>query len=204
MGSTFVQTLLPVRNQDDCLPEYRNTPVEELLAYHNLRRPYRNYSQAAILIGTCMDYRIALRVPDKFAYILRAAGANLRGMEFMVSYAVAIGGVQAICLIGHDECGMVDVLARRDAFVSGLVETGGWERKAAEGHFARLSAGCEVRDSGEFVRGEARRLRERYPRVTVAPLFYRVCDGLLYQIAEAESVAQRTRSVACQSSGQEP
>ena len=176
--------LLPVSHADDVLPAYRNTLVAELLAYHNLSGPHRNHDRAELLIGMCMDNRIGLRIPDNFAYILRAGGANLQRIEFKVSYAVAVGGVRTICLISHDQCGMIDLRGRRDMFVSGLVENGGWERREAEEHFDQFSAVFEIRDPAEFVLSEARRLRERYPRVIVAPLFYQIRDGLLYQIAE--------------------
>ena len=181
-----MSALLRVHRWDNVLPAYRNTPVADLLAYHNLRKPHRSHDRAELLIGMCMDNRVALRVPDNFAYILRAGGANLRRLEFKVSYAVAVGGVRAICLIGHDQCGMVDLSARRDLFVSGLVENGGWERPEAEEHFDEFSAVFEIRDPAKFVLGEARRLRERYPRVMVAPLLYQIREGLLYQIDEGE------------------
>jgi carbonic anhydrase len=125
-----------------------------------------------------------LRIPDNFAYVLRAGGANFQRIEFKVSYAVAVGGIRTMCLIVHDQCGMVDLRARRDVFVNGLVENGGWKRREAERHFDQFSPVFEIRDPAEFVLGEARRLRERYPRVLVAPLFYQVGEGLLYQIAE--------------------
>jgi carbonic anhydrase len=60
----------------------------------------------------------------------------------------------------------------------------GWERREAERHFDQFSAVFEIRDPVEFVLSEAQRLRERYPRVMVAPLFYQVGEGLLYQITE--------------------
>jgi carbonic anhydrase len=79
---------------------------------------------------------------------------------------------------------MVDLRARRDVFVNGLVENGGWKRREAERHFDRFSPVFEIRDPARFVLGEAERLRERYPRVVVAQLFYQVSEGLLYQITE--------------------
>jgi carbonic anhydrase len=91
-----------------------------------------------------------------------------------------------MCLIAHDQCGMVDLRARRDLFVSGLVRNGGWERGEAERHFDLSSAVFEILDPVEFVVSEAQRLRERYPRVMVAPLFYHVGEGLLHQITEGE------------------
>lgn len=180
-----MNALLPVRHPDDILSNYRGTPVADLLSYHNLGVPYRTHDRAELLIGACMDNRVLLRVPEKFAFILRAGGANFRRVEFKVSFAVAVGGIRTICLIAHSQCGMVGLRARRDAFVDGLVTNGGWERAEAEQHFDHFSPVFEIADAAAFVVSEARRLRERYPRVTVAPLFYQVEDGLLYHIAES-------------------
>ncbi len=181
-----MSAMLSVRHMDGILPAYRSTPVADLVAYHNLRNPHRIYEQAEFLIGMCMDRSIMLRIPD-FAYVLRAGGANLARVEFKVSYAVAVGEVRTICLIGHDQCGMVGLRARRDVFVNGLVENGGWDRREAEQHFDQFSAMFEIGDPAEFVLSEARRLRERYPRVMVAPRMYQVREGLLYQIVEDEA-----------------
>lgn len=171
---------------NDVPPEYRNTPIADLLAYHNLKVPHRRHVEAALLIGMCMDNRIVLRVPDNFAFILRAGGANFQRVEFKVSYAVAVGGVRAMCLIGHDQCGMVDLRARRQIFVDGLVGNGGWDRRDAELHFDKYAGVFEVVDPAQFVLSEARRLRKRYPAVRVAPLFYKIRDGLLYQVVESD------------------
>ena len=97
---------------------------------------------------------------------------------------MAVGGVRTICLIGHDQCGMVGLRARRDVFVNGLVENGGWARREAEQHFDQFSPVFDIRYPVEFVFSEAQRLRERYPCVMVSPLFYQVGEGLLYQITE--------------------
>lgn len=59
-----------------------------------------------------MDHRVRLRIPENFAYILPTGGGNLRHSEFKVSFAIAVGGVRAIALIGHSYCGMAGVAAR--------------------------------------------------------------------------------------------
>jgi carbonic anhydrase len=179
--------LFPIRHRDDVLPVYRGTPVADLVAYHNLRSAHRSYDQAELLIGMCMNNRIALRIPDNFAYVLRAGRGNLQRIEFKVSYAVAVGGVRTICLIGHDQCGMVGLRARRGVFANGLVENGGWARREAERHFAKFSAVFEMGDPAAFALREARPLRKRYARLMVAPFIYQVRDGLLYQIVEDEA-----------------
>ena len=71
-----MSALLPVKHRDDILPAYRNTPAADLLAYQNLRRPHRSHDRAELLIGMCMDHRMVLRIPDHFAYILRAGGGE--------------------------------------------------------------------------------------------------------------------------------
>jgi carbonic anhydrase len=128
-----------------------------------------------------MDSRIWLRIPPDFAYVMRVGGANFRDLEFHVSLAIALRGVRAVCLIGHDDCAMTGIKARRAAFVRGLIENAGWNRRQAESHF-KLHARFEVGDAIGFVRAEATRLSQRYHRVVVAPLFYSVVDRALYQV----------------------
>lgn len=176
--------LVPVSSNEDIFPEWRNTPVGLLLEYHNLRREYETYTQAQLLVGMCMDNRKHLRIPDNFAYIIRAGGANLRYSEFKVSYAIAVGGVKSIALIGHNQCGMVNLAARREIFIQGLVENAGWEREWAEQHFMHFAPMFEIGNEVDFVLSEAKRLRLRYPKIQVAPLMYKVEDNLLYQVRE--------------------
>ncbi|MCG3133152.1 MAG: hypothetical protein HMLKMBBP_00245 [Planctomycetes bacterium] len=177
--------LVPVRKASDILPAYRGTPVERLLRWQNLGEdvgPRR--TKAELLIGMCMDNRKVMRTPENYAFVLRTGGANLRRVEFKVSFAVAIGGVKAIALVGHDHCGMLGLPRRREEFVRGLVENGGWDREAAEEHFDSWVATFDVNDTAEFIAEEAERLRRRYPKVLVAPLLYAVGTGRLAQIVE--------------------
>jgi carbonic anhydrase len=168
---------------DDVLPEYTNTPVGSLLRYHNLGQPLPPaYDKPVLLVGMCMDHRKSLTIPDEFAYVLRSAGANLRDSSFEISYAVAVGGVSTIALLGHTDCGMVQVTRRRDSFVRGLVERAGWNAEQAERHFDRFAHWYEIGDAIEFTVAEAKRLRRKYPRLLVAPLLYTVEDDRLAQI----------------------
>lgn len=176
--------LVAVESTDNILPSYRDTPIEDLLAYHNLERPFDSYTQAQLLVGMCMDHRKHLHIPDNFAYIIRAGGANLRYSEFKVSYAIAIGGIRAIALIGHNQCGMVNLIARREQFIDGLVKSAGWERQWAEEHFMHFAPMFEIGNEIDFILSEAKRLRLRYPKILVAPMLYRVEDNRLYLIKE--------------------
>lgn len=176
--------LIPVSSEDDIFPEYRASPIGLLLAYHNLARPYDAYEKAQLLVSMCMDNRKSLRIPENFAYILRSGGANLRYSEFKVSFAVTIGCVRHIALIGHTNCGMVNLASKKDLFVQGLVDHAGWNREWAEDHFMHFAPMFEIGNEVDFVLSEAKRLRLRYPGIQVAPLLYRVEDGLLYMLRE--------------------
>jgi len=179
-----MKRLITVSNEVDIFPLYRDTPIGLLLEYHNLKRPYEDYRNAQLLIGMCMDNRKYLNIPDNFAFIIRAGGGNLRYSEFKVSYAIAVGNVKAIALIGHNNCGMVNLMSQRDRFINGLVENAGWDREWAEEHFWHFAPMFEIGNEIDFVLSETKRLRLRYPKILVAPLFYKIEDNLLYHIDE--------------------
>lgn len=175
---------MAVESPGDIPAPYRDTPIGLLLEYHNLKKAYDSYSSAQLLIGMCMDNRKHLRIPDNFAFIIRSGGANLRYSEFKVSYAIGVGGVRCLALIGHNQCGMVNLSFRRVQFVEGLMHKAGWTRESAEEHFLHYAPMFEIGNEIDFVLSEVQRLRRQYPKIVVAPLFYRIEDNLLYFIRE--------------------
>ncbi|RUT78272.1 carbonic anhydrase [Ancylomarina longa] len=176
--------LVNINTVNDIFVEYRHTPIALLLEFHNLNRPFASYTQAQLLVGMCMDNRKHLHIPDNFSYIIRSGGANLRYSEFKVSYAISVGGIQYIALIGHNNCGMVNLHARKELFINGLIKNAGWERERAEEHFTSFAPMFEIDNEIDFVVSEAKRLRVKYPNVTIAPLFYNVEDNRLSMIQE--------------------
>jgi len=179
-----MNNLLSVNNVTDIPSIYRKTPIELLFEYHNLNRKPENYEKAELLVGMCMDNRKHLHIPDNFAFIIRSGGANLRYSEFKVSYAIAVGQVNHIALIGHNHCGMVNLIARKNEFIDGLVTTAGWEKEKAEAHFLHYAPMFEIVSETDFILSETKRLRILYPKVVIAPLFYLVEDNQLYFIKE--------------------
>jgi len=179
-----MERLIPVSDQFDILSEYKNTPIGDLLCYHNLGKFMSPEEKAKILIGMCMDNRKHLRIPDNFAFIIRTGGANLRYSEFKVSYAISVGGVKHIALIAHNHCGMVNLNSNKKLFIEGLVENGGWNQQEALKHFEQYSSKFEIVNELDFVVSEAKRMRKRYPKITIAPLMYILEDNKLYQIEE--------------------
>lgn len=176
--------LLSIQSKDDILPEYRDTPIGLLLEYHNLNKPFDEYQNAKLLVGMCMDNRKHLHMPDNFSFIIRTGGANLRYSEFKVSFAVSVGGVRHIALIGHNHCGMVNLISRKDQFIKGLVDIAGWDRDQAEDHFLHFAPMYEIGSETDFILSETKRLRLRYPNIKIAPMLYLVEDNKLYLIKE--------------------
>ena len=178
--------LLKVSSPENIFPQYKNTPIEDLINYHNFGFPFRNYEKAELLVGMCMDNRKQLNIPNNFAYILRTGGGNLRYSEFKVSYVISVGDVKAIALIGHDQCGMVNLMSRKNQFITGLMNNADWSREQAEEHFMNYAPMFEIGNEIEFLLSETSRIRQKYKKVLVAPLFYKLDDNMLYQIDENE------------------
>ena len=173
-----------IRSSGDILPEYRNTPVGLFLEYHNLNKPFADYSSPQLLIGFCMDYRKSLRIPENFAYIMRTGGANLKGKEFNISYAIGVGNIRYIALIGHNRCGMSNIKTHREDFVNGMVKNAGWTQKKADAYFDEETPKYEIGNEVEFIRNEVKRLRALYPAIVISPLYYFLNDNSISQIIE--------------------
>ncbi|MEA1878910.1 MAG: carbonic anhydrase [Bacteroidota bacterium] len=176
--------LIEITKTNNIFQEHRDTPIGRLFEYHNLNRPFDVFSNAQLLIGMCMDNRLHLRSPDNFAYIIRAGGANLQYSEFNISYAIALGSIQHIAIIGHNNCGMTNLVSRKEQFISGLIKHAGWDKESAEDHFTKSAPLFEIVNDIDFVLSEAKQLRLRYPKVTIAPIHYNIEDKQLYLIEE--------------------
>ena len=171
--------LIKITSSEQIPADYRDTPIGSLIEYQNLSRTFDSYRSAQLLIGMCMDNRKQMRIPENFAYIIRTGGANLRYSEFKVSYAIAVGNVRHIALIAHDQCGMVNLVSKKEKFIEGLCTNAGWERERAEEHFLNYAPIFEIDNEIDFVVSEAKRLSVKYPKIQVAPLFYSLNDNML-------------------------
>ena len=178
-----MNNLIEISRKEDIPAQYQGTPIGDLLEYHNLGRKYETYTNAQLLIGMCMDNRKHLKIPDNFAFIIRSAGANLRYAEFKVSYALAIGNLRHIAIIGHNNCGMVGLEDRKELFIQGLISAG-WSREHAVEHFEEHAPKWEIGNEIDFAVSEAVRLRKTYPKITAAPMHYKVENNKIYLIEE--------------------
>ena len=179
-----MEPLIEIRTSKDIFPEYRDTPVGLFLEYQNLGRKLEKHKKAELLIGMCMDSRQVLNIPSNFAYVLRTGGANMRDIEFNISYAIAVEGIKYIIVLGHTNCAMLNLMSKKDDFIKGLVDTGGWEKYLAEEHFYQSEPIYEIKNEIDFVLKETRRLRLKYRKVTVVPMLYRVKTNQIYLIGE--------------------
>jgi carbonic anhydrase len=174
--------LVKVNHENDIFPHLQGSPVGELLAYHNLGKKFTGYSTPQLLVGMCMDHRVKLNIPQKFAYVIRTGGSNPLNGDFGISYAIGVGGIQHFAFICHNNCGMANVTAKKDKFVKGLISNAGWVKEQAEEHFDHHAPLFEIGHEVDFVLTEASRLQQRYPGIHVEPLFYVVEDSRLYQV----------------------
>ena len=79
---------------------------------------------------------------------------------------------------------MVNLISRKEQFINGLINKAGWDKEAAEDHFMHFAPMFEIGNEIDFTTSEANRLRLRYPKITVAPMLYKVEDNRLYLIDE--------------------
>ena len=179
-----MQRVVPIFSPISLSPQYRGTPIERLFEYHNLKHRAPRYERAELLVCMCMDNRNLLEIPENFAFIIRTAAGNLRDNEFRTAFAIGVGGVRAIALIGHTDCGMVRLTSRRRQFVEGMVANAGWPAEEAERYFDQSAPRFEIQNEVDFVIEEAQRVRALYPKVLVAPLIFRVETRMLYQVME--------------------
>ncbi len=176
--------LIEINSVNKIPAEYQNTPIGKLLEYHNFGRAFDTFETAELLVGMCMDHRKHLCMPNKFSYIIRTGGANMQYSEFKISYAIAIGKVRHIALIGHNNCGMEQLHTKEEDFVIGLTEGAGWEKHKAKEHFNHFAPKFEIENATDFILSETKRLRKIYPKIKIAPMFYLVEDNKLYCIEE--------------------
>ena len=184
MSESITNNMTIVKDEMDIPEVYRNTPIARLILYHNLGLSPESYDQAEVLVLMCMDNRQVLRLPRNFSFIICNSGGTRKGVSFSISFAIAVGRIRNIAIIGHSDCMMVDLESRRAEFVRGLSECGGWERAIAESYFLDSCVLFKKKDAVGSVIAEVKLIRSQYPGIVVAPLFYSIDDDLLYLIEE--------------------
>lgn len=149
------------------------TAIDLLIAAHNDGADVPAFRAPQLAIVTCMDFRIRLRLPENFAFVLRSGGANPRPVEPYLAFSVARTGIHAIALIGHTDCAMQSP----DPYVVNDLPTSEDLKRVYRSEIAALAVG----EVTHFTRIEAARLEERFG-LPVVPLLYRVEDHKLERL----------------------
>jgi len=165
----------------DVPAEWGGTPMETLVRAHNLGETLDPPHSPQMVIATCMDFRIQMRIPAGFAFVIRTAGANIAGAELDIAVAVAARNIRSIAVVTHTDCAMADVTAKRDVLVEGLASVG-WSHDDATGLVDRHAGAREIGDEAAFAVRQAEQLRAQYPTLQVEPLLYHIEDGRLSRV----------------------
>ena len=181
-NTTSKYELKSISSEADIPQHLLNSPYADLFRYHNLNNNFKDYDKAQLAIVMCMDNRKQLNIPGRFAFILRTAGARITGNEFKISFAVGFGDIKHVALIGHTNCGMVNLTSKKEKVVKGLVENAGWSKEQAENHFMSFAPYFEIENETDFIVSESYRLKEKYPKVSFVPILYKLEDNKLYLI----------------------
>lgn len=176
------ERLIPVKETTDIPEQYLGTPIETLLRSHNLGEMFESPENPQLLVSLCMDHRKSLQIPKDFAYIIRNAGAYIEDAGFMISYALSVGGVKTIAVIGHNHCGMRAVSNKGTEFMQGLEKEHGWKHEDALVHYKMGVEKYAIADEIDSVHKMTKSLETHYDNLLVAPMMYLLEDNNLYLI----------------------
>jgi carbonic anhydrase len=180
-----IKTQLRAINSIKDIPaKYLGTSIEKLFEYQNFSEDFRKYENPELIVVMCMDNRKQLRIPNKFSYIIRTPGARILGFEFALSFPIAMADIKHVAVIAHTNCGMVNLVDKKNQVVNGLVKTAGWTHAEADNHFHSCAPLYSIENETTFVYEESLRLKVKYPNINFVPMLYKVEDHRLYLIEE--------------------
>ncbi len=179
-----MSSIIEINTVEDIPVGLRNTAAGKLLEYHNFKKPHDRYAQPELLLATCMDFRVNPVLPERFAYVIRTAGASLRSVDFPVSYAIGAGGVENIVVMGHTDCGMVQVHEHKEVFKEGLARRVNWPEQKSEDHFHACAPLHEIGDAVAFTLLQVVRLKSLYPGILIVAMLYDVATNKINLLKE--------------------
>lgn len=170
--------LTVVESRQDIPQEWQGTPIECLIMAQNFGWPIQSTGKPELLIATCIEFRYALPVPRMYSYVIRRASGRVIGSEFSVGYTIA-QGVKYLAVIGHNDCGMSQLEAKKAGVIEAFVAQG-WPRDAAEQYVAKQATRHAIADELLALKDEYVRLRKIFRQLVVAPLFVCLHDSRFY------------------------
>jgi carbonic anhydrase len=146
------------------------TAIEKLLEYHNKSFATEHYEEAEILIITCLDSRIDLQVPKKFAFTIRIAGANPKAVMPNIAFVVS-RGIKSIAIIGHTDCAMSDETKVRETFSQGHHSVDLPSEKVEE-YFKLNILPSVFSDLNENLKENKKYLKSKFPEINIQAMIY--------------------------------
>ncbi len=151
------------------------TPNQKLLEHHNKSIPPQSYDSPELLVITCIDYRIDLQVPKKFAFIVRTAGADPRIVESNIAFVIS-SGIKSVALIGHTKCAMSNEPQTRASFSEGYHSTDLQDKDSGDinEYFNDKILPSMFQDLNKNLTDNRDYLQSMYPEVDVRAMIYDV------------------------------
>ncbi|HEY9732547.1 MAG TPA: hypothetical protein V6C89_11585 [Drouetiella sp.] len=174
----YLPHLVDITSSAQIPARWHGTPIEAFIQCQNLGYPLYPQEKPQILISACMEFRFALPVPARYAYVIRTPGGRLLGAELAVGYAIS-RGVNCILLMAHNDCGMCRLATLKPQIIDAFVSQG-WSRAMAEKYFNVREARYSIPNELEALRGEYFRLKKLFLNVHVAPVFLTLADKRVY------------------------
>jgi carbonic anhydrase len=170
--------LVPLQTKADFPVSWQGTPIESFVSAINNGEKLNICDSPQLLIVTCIEFRFSLRIPPRFAYVIRRASGRLVGSEFVMAFTLA-QGVKDVVLVGHNDCGMAKVAENAPNMVRALTEQG-WNEERAEEFVRHHAARHAITDEIDALESEYHRLRRLFRHVRIAPLLACLSDLKLY------------------------
>lgn len=148
--------------------------LDLLLRSHNGGEAFAPFPVPRLVLLTCMDFRIRLRLPENFAFVLRTGGARGGPVETELAFALGRCGIDEVAVIGHTDCAM----RAPDPAVYEPLHLGEARTDALKEALGRAA----VHDEVAFTTAEAERL-SRSLGVRAAPFLYDVRTHLLRDLS---------------------
>ncbi len=174
---------------DDVVAQYAGTSIEALLRSHCRNETIAEPRSAGLLIITCMDARVNFRIPMRLAFEIRTAGANPEPVMPTIAFVTATSDLDSIVVVGHTNCAMCGVDAKRAEMLRVLTEREGWPRGRAESHADRVAAKFRIDDVVTATWAHAATLAALFPTRRIGTFLYDVEDDSMSHIAAADGVS---------------
>lgn len=98
--------------------------------------------------------------------------------EIKVSFTLSVAGVKHIVLIGHCNCGKVNIASKKNLFIAKFSKNGGLILEKIEAGFNNYAPMFEINNEIDYTLNEATRFCLNYPKTIITHLYDTVKGNL--------------------------